>query len=157
MIFLSVSRSYLLSLISPYPPSVLSDTYPIPPQRLTLQNLSKEFTTTYDRIMHRIWNPSENDIELIKNIFTWILHSFRSLKVVELQHALTIHSETKKLNEKALIDEELLLSVCGDIIIVDHESKIIRLVHYTAQKYFQRTKIKTFSATQNTIAKMCLD
>lgn len=125
--------------------------------RLALQNLPKELNTTYDRIMQRIWNQNEEDVELAKNVFTWILHSFRPLKVVELQHALAIHPETKELDEEALIDEELLLSVCGGIIIVDHESRIIRLVHYTAQEYFQRTKIKTFSATQNTIAKVCLD
>ena len=34
MLFLSVFRSYLLSLIFPYSPSVLSNTYPIPPQRI---------------------------------------------------------------------------------------------------------------------------
>jgi hypothetical protein len=35
---------------------------------------------------------------------------------------------------------EDLLSVCAGLVVVDWESAVIRLVHYTTQEYFERIK-----------------
>ena len=36
-------------------------------------------------------------------------------------------------------NSEDLVSVCAGLVVVDHESAVVRLVHYTTQEYFERT------------------
>ena len=43
------------------------------------------------------------------------------------------------LNLRNLTHIDLITSVCAGFVTVDEESDIIRLVHYTAQEYFDQT------------------
>ena len=49
-----------------------------------------------------------------------------------------------------------MVSVCAGLVIVDQESQVIRLVHYTTQDYFQRLRSEIFPTIQLNIAKTCL-
>jgi hypothetical protein len=44
-----------------------------------------------------------------------------------------------ELDETNLPEIEDMISVCADLVTVDGESNIIRLVHYTTQEFFERT------------------
>ncbi|KAI9808033.1 MAG: hypothetical protein M1827_007539 [Pycnora praestabilis] len=60
------------------------------------------------------------------------------------------------IEEDGFPDEDLLLTVCAGIVIIDKESNIIRLVHHTTQEYFERVRFKRFPTAQAIIAKACL-
>jgi ankyrin repeat protein len=49
-----------------------------------------------------------------------------------------------------------IVSVCAGLVVVDQESAIIRLVHYTTQEYFERISSRLNPDGQLEIAKTCL-
>ena len=124
--------------------------------RVALRNLPKELNDTYDEVMNRICGQDAEDVDLAKQVLSWISYAKRPLTVIELQHALAIVAEERELDEDALTDKELLLSVCAGIVTIEHESNIIRLVHYTTQEYFERKRDRLFPNAQTTIALRCL-
>jgi hypothetical protein len=75
---------------------------------------------------------------------------------LELQHALAITDGASALNERNLTETGLMVSVCVGLVIIDKESDIIRLVHYTTQEYFERMQNLWFPHTQRDIATTCV-
>ena len=53
-------------------------------------------------------------------------------------------------------DVEDVISVCAGLVAVDEESKIIRLVHYTTQEFFERVRLKWSPNAPQEIASACL-
>lgn len=49
-----------------------------------------------------------------------------------------------------------IVSACAGLVVVDQESAIVRLVHYTTQKYFERISSRLNPDGQLEIAKTCL-
>lgn len=49
-----------------------------------------------------------------------------------------------------------MTSLCAGLVIVDKQSHVIRLVHYTTQEYFERIRINQFPNAQAEIARTCL-
>jgi hypothetical protein len=54
----------------------------------------------------------------------------------------SIEPGDKALDSDDIYDVEGVISVCAGLVTVDEESNIIRLVHYTTQEYFERTRLK---------------
>jgi ankyrin repeat protein len=110
----------------------------------------------YEKTMERIRDQNQDCRELAERILSWLSYAFRLLTVDELRHALAVKSGTHYLNRDRLIPEKRLVSVCAGLVIIDRESNIIRLVHYTAQEYFERIRMARFPNAQATIATACL-
>jgi ankyrin repeat protein len=53
-------------------------------------------------------------------------------------------------------DSEDIVSVCAGLVVVDQESALIRLVHYTTQEFFERTGNAWVPDSQLHIARTCL-
>jgi hypothetical protein len=96
--------------------------------RRALEILPKEMNGTYDVAMERIEQQNEDDKELAKQVFSWITHACRPLSIKELQHALAVMPGMTSMDPDAIIDEEILTSVCAGLIVIDEESSIVRLV-----------------------------
>ena len=124
--------------------------------RMTLNNLPKELDDTYDEAMKRIRSQDGGDVELAEKVLYWISYAVRPLTVSEIQHALATEPGDVGLDEEALPDEDLLVSVCAGLVTIDQKSNIIRLVHYTTQQYFERTRMVRFPDAQTIIATTCL-
>jgi Ankyrin repeats (3 copies)/Ankyrin repeats (many copies) len=124
--------------------------------RKALENLPKELDDTYDEAMQRIWSQDEGDAKLAEQVLSWISYAFRPLTIIELQHALAVEPGSEDIDEDALPDEDILVSVCAGLVTIDQESKIIRLVHYTTQEYFERNRMTRFPNAQTSIATACL-
>jgi hypothetical protein len=86
---------------------------------------------------------------MIQSIGSEIRSTKRTLK---LRHALAVEPGTRKLDKTNLCPVKDMVSSCAGLVIVD--SNIIRLVHYTAQEYFQRRGLKSFE--DKIIATSCL-
>lgn len=107
--------------------------------------------------MYRIGSQNEDDAQLGKKVISWISHAKRPLTVAEMQHAVKIESNTTKIEKFDLISQDILVSVCAGIVTVDKESNIIRLVHYSAQEYFQKSgSQKFFPDSEHQLANACL-
>lgn len=100
--------------------------------RQALEDLSNELDDTYDEAMHRINNQDKEDARLANRVLSWVSYALRPLTVTELQHALAVVFEESIPDDEALIDEDLLVSLCAGLIVIDVEGKTVRLVQYTA-------------------------
>lgn len=74
----------------------------------------------------------------------WISNALRPLKLDELKEALAVRPEDHELDEEAIPEEALIVSVSAGLITIDPESETIRLVHFTVEEYFRGSKHKWF-------------
>jgi hypothetical protein len=94
----------------------------------------------YKDVIERINRQQPGFLRLAEKVLSWITCAKRPLTTSELQHALAIVVGDSKLNEDNLERIEIIVSVCAGLVTVNEESRIIRLVHYTTQEYFERTQ-----------------
>ena len=124
--------------------------------RLALENLPPELDETYNDALARINSQDKEDTRIAHQVLAWITHATRPLTMKQLQHALSVEPEQTDLDEETFIDEELLISTCLGLITVDYTSKEVRLVHYTAQKYFEHRLLELMPDSHLCIASTCL-
>jgi ankyrin repeat protein len=106
--------------------------------------------------MQRIKNQDEYDAQLAEKTLYWISFSMRPLTIREIQHALAVTPEDTDFDDEALPHQDILVSVCAGLVTIDHESCVIRLVHYTTQQYFERIRQTRFPYGQMNVATCCL-
>ncbi len=109
----------------------------------------------YDEAMERIEGQMPGLRDLAKRVLSWITCARVPLKVLELQHALAVEFDEEELDEENLHDPGVMVSVCAGLVTVDDESRIIRLVHYTTQEYFEDTQVRWFPDAHLDMAKTC--
>jgi hypothetical protein len=90
--------------------------------------------------MERIEGQIVDAKVLAKQVLSWITCAKRTLTTFELQHALAVETGEPELDRENLPEIEDMVSVCAGLVTVDKESRVIRLIHYTTQEYFERTQ-----------------
>ena len=100
---------------------------------------SEAYDYAYKEAMERIEGQIADSKGLAKDVLSWITCAKNPFTTLELQHALAVEIGAPELDEDNLPEIEDMVSVCAGLVIVDKESDIIRLIHYTTQEYFQRT------------------
>ena len=68
----------------------------------------------------------------------------RSLTTLELQHLLAVEVGEAELDNQNISERLTIISFGARLAIVDEESDIISLIHYTTQEYFERTRMQWF-------------
>ena len=124
--------------------------------RTALQNLPEKLDRTYNEAMERIRSQNKEDVDLAQRVLSWISFALRPLTVAEMRHAISVQPDQTSMDEDDLIDEEILVSVCAGLVVIDQESEVIRLIHYTTQDYFDRNRQTQFPDGQTDITKSCL-
>jgi ankyrin repeat protein len=127
--------------------------------RTTLQNLptgSEAYDYAYDEAMARIEAQLQDEKILAKQVLQWISTAVQPLKTVELEHALAIEIGESCLDEDNICAAEDMVSVCAGLVTIDPESGIVRLVHFTTQQYFDRSRSKWFGDANMDITKACM-
>ena len=107
----------------------------------TLSKFSKGSTAlddAYGGAIQRIEGQLSGDLERAKKVLCWITYAKRPLNTAEIRCALAVEPEEVELDSENVPEIEDLVSVCAGLVEVDPESAVIRLVHYTAQEYFER-------------------
>lgn len=102
-----------------------------------LEKLPSSLDETYRDILERISKQSEVDYSLAWKVLGWITNAKEPLKAKALQHVIAIKPNATTLDDGDLTDVEDLVLVCAGIVTVDRESGIVRLVHYTTQRYLE--------------------
>ncbi|EMD88006.1 hypothetical protein COCC4DRAFT_51902 [Bipolaris maydis ATCC 48331] len=127
--------------------------------RLTLAKLSKgsaALDDAYKKAIQRIEGQLSGDYELAKTVLSWITYAKRPLTTTEICCALAVEPSDAELDPENVPDVEDLLSVCAGLVVVDQESAVIRLVHYTTQEYLERIQNKWNPGGQLNMASTCL-
>lgn len=106
--------------------------------------------------MTRIETQAGPQKELAKQVLSWITCAKRPLTISELQHALAIEVGDSSLDMENIPSIQDIVSVTAGLVAVDQESNILRLVHYTAQQYFERTRNRWFPTAERDIATACV-
>ena len=78
------------------------------------------------------------------------------MTIGELQYALAVEPNDPDMNEEALPGEDIMVPACAGLVTINQESNIIRLVHYTAQGYLERTRMGLFPTAQMELTRICL-
>ncbi|UKZ81806.1 hypothetical protein TrVFT333_009580 [Trichoderma virens FT-333] len=123
-----------------------------------LKNLptgSGSYDYAYSDAMNRINQQISSRSELAIHVLSWITHAKRPLSVIELQHALGVEIGEDTFDKENIPQVEDILSTTVGLVTIDEKSKIIRLVHYTTQEFFERTKKKWLPDAETYIADVC--
>lgn len=121
-----------------------------------LQNLPPGLDEIYGQAMIRIQSQGGGSRELAMKILSWIVHARRVLSTAELQHAVAVEPGKFKLNQDLIPNLDIIGSICAGLIAMDLESHAVRLVHYTAQEYFDRRQGYWFPDAETHIATTCI-
>ncbi|KAJ6517627.1 ankyrin repeat-containing domain protein, partial [Mycena vulgaris] len=124
--------------------------------RDALQNLPTDLKHTYDEAMHRIHSQNKDDKELALQALTWVAYAKRPLSVGELQEAMAIEPDGTTLDADNLLDINIVLSVCAGLLIIDEAMSVVRLIHYTAQSFFDNIGPVQFPNADTWITSQCL-
>ncbi|KAB8225326.1 hypothetical protein BDV33DRAFT_231663 [Aspergillus novoparasiticus] len=131
--------------------------------RKALRNALKRLPTgtdavnsAYKNVMSRIEGQVADQIELAKNVLAWVVCARQQMTVLQLQHALAVEIGENYLDQDNLPEIEDMVSVCAGLITADARSGIVRLVHHTAQRYFEQTWMDWFPDAHSKIAATCI-
>ncbi|KAJ6521585.1 hypothetical protein B0H19DRAFT_973913, partial [Mycena capillaripes] len=124
--------------------------------REALKTLPKTLNDSYDEAMNRIQSQNKEDRNIAHSTLTWVVNAKRPLTVAELQVALAVEVDDQQLNEDNLLEIETMLSVCAGLVILDEQSDVVRLVHYTTQEYFDSIQQYQFPDAQTEITRTLL-
>ena len=121
----------------------------------TLGRTSQDLYETYENSLTRIQSQSASRSRLGMSTLSWIFHAARPLKLPELLDAVAIRPGQSVLNSRYKPSARLLLSCCMGLVTIDQHSSDVRLVHYSAQEYFEITASALFPSGQEDISAAC--
>lgn len=129
--------------------------------RLSLEKLPTGIRSIYDAAFDRICSQNEECVKLALRVLCWLSHATMPLEIRQLQHGLAVmdlDKDESEVEDEALPDVELMLSVCAGLVRVDNESNTTQLVHYTTQEYLDQSDIRNtyFPTGHVDIANACL-
>ncbi|RJE24666.1 Ankyrin repeat protein [Aspergillus sclerotialis] len=123
----------------------------------SLKTLPGRLDDLYDDAMQRL--RSSPTAQLALRVISWIVHSFRPLRFIELQHAVAIdelEEDDKDIPDDCLTDQTLIINACVGLIRIDMESQTIGLVHYTTYDYFKQKGSVYFPNAQMDLGVACM-
>ncbi|KAJ6563577.1 hypothetical protein DFH09DRAFT_1476179 [Mycena vulgaris] len=151
-----VGRSDGMFLLAKLHIMSLTERHTVKAVREALKNMPSDLQNTYDEVMARINQQSDDDRKLALSALSWISNAKRFLRVPELREALAVEPGTTALDPDNLLDMDIVLSVCAGLIIVDQVDGIVRLIHYTTQRYLDRIQASHFPSAQTDITAACM-
>ena len=98
---------------------------------------AKAVDAAYGEALERIDRQLEGFRNLARRVLTLITYAYRPLSVLALREALAVEPGDSVLYDEALPEEEDIVEYCSGLVLIDHESKVVRLVHYTLQEIFR--------------------
>ncbi|KAF5585334.1 purine and uridine phosphorylase [Fusarium subglutinans] len=117
---------------------------------------SDAYYDAYYIAMERVTSQQPGHKDLAIQVLSWITCARRPLTIQELRHALAVEVGTEELDMDASPDTDIILQVCIGLVTVDKSDSIIRLVHYTTQEYFDKTRETWFPKAESYITTTCV-
>lgn len=94
---------------------------------------------------------------LAKQALMIVVCAREALHTEDLTYALSVEPDSEALEHDNIPDIEDVAGICAGLIVIDKESNIVKLVHKSAQEYFERNQSRWFPKASETIARLCLN
>ncbi|KAF4811203.1 Ankyrin-1 [Colletotrichum tropicale] len=122
------------------------------------QNGPHTLDHAYDQAVGRVRSQPRNLHQLATKVICWITHAIEPLTISELQHALAVEPGDTDLDFSGWREADVILSVCAGLVTVDDEARIVRLIHFMTQEYFQRPSksVQFFGDTKSFLSRVCV-
>ncbi|TFK27259.1 ankyrin [Coprinopsis marcescibilis] len=120
----------------------------------SLDRLPKGVEAMYTSTMERI--EQQADPLLATRALMWLVHALESMTIDDLRYALATDSVTFQHDSDLLVDAESLVSLCCGLITLEPQSKLVRLVHYTAKDFLEPYLRKDYPEPHALIASGCV-
>jgi hypothetical protein len=102
--------------------------------RKVLRNLPRDLGETYERLLLRI--QGEEIRQFIHRMFEWIIFAKRPLVTEELREAIAFTPDDTQWDAGKIPNDLLrLVRISGHLVMVDEETEVVQLAHYTVQQY----------------------
>jgi ankyrin repeat protein len=105
------------------------------------KSMNDSMDPTHDRIMEAILDQPKACASRATQTLACLVTAQRIMTIKELQIAVSLKADMTKLDTLALPDDEKLVDSCFGLVVMDDNTKAVRLVHFTAQDYLNRKKI----------------
>ncbi|OPB44479.1 hypothetical protein A0O28_0027980 [Trichoderma guizhouense] len=149
-----LARLYIDSLVGKRSPAAL---------RLALKKLRENsgnglipLYKAYDEAIERIQHQKGDLPYDALLILSWVDKARKQLTIQELQEALAVQVATSALDKDNIPTIDHITQACAPLVVVDRESKIIRLAHYTLQEYFENPDNTLLGEAHVTITNICM-
>ncbi|KAK6985004.1 ankyrin [Favolaschia claudopus] len=109
-----------------------------------LETLPTDLNHTYKNILNRIEGLHDTQKEIAQSALVWVANAKRPLTAVELCEAIAIEPGTTTLNKDNIAGIQVIIHLCTGLIILDEQSSLVRMVHFTAQDYLDRIQSQKF-------------
>jgi hypothetical protein len=96
-----------------------------------LRSLPEDVDEAYQKVLVRIEQQSRSEASLAKRVLSFVVCARRPLSVGELRQALAIEPGMKALDPDRLIDDEIWVSVCAGLVVMDVDLDVVRLIRET--------------------------
>jgi hypothetical protein len=124
--------------------------------RAALRSLSFNIYEVFESSFQRIQNQSGSRQQVAMNTLMWISYARRPLTINELRHALATHVGDRELDMDNMVPVRSIIEGCSGLVVIDHESSTVRLVHFSLQEYLQVRRQALFPGGDSVIAMTCL-
>jgi len=117
--------------------------------RARLGKLPKDLSGVYDEIMSSVKSRPGAGFELATRALKWMLVSRRPLKPQELVAATELNPlstqpgravQSSQPPQGPLLDLELVIHVCGGLVLLDQEAEVMRFAHLSVREYLEVRK-----------------
>ena len=122
-------------------------------RRKALERLPTDLNDSFRGIITRI---RRRPTELGMQALMWIHFAHRPLKLIELQHALSVKESQKEFDADYIPSQKVLLDCCLGLILVDEETLTVRFTHFTIEEYFRINSELEFPNGHSYITETCL-
>ncbi|KAH6916394.1 hypothetical protein BKA70DRAFT_1092729, partial [Coprinopsis sp. MPI-PUGE-AT-0042] len=124
--------------------------------RETLKEFPPSIEDVYRQTWVRISHQSRKHAPLAKAVLVWVLNAARSMTIEELERAVATSPDTHKFTPSRVVPGTTLVSICGGLITVEEESRLVRLVHYTAKGTLEHLLHDAFPHPHTLLAAVCM-
>ena len=113
--------------------------------RKAADSLASDIDDVYSASWERIKAQPKEWVSVAEGTIMWLTYAYRPLRVIELQHALALQRDGETFDNDDIVDEEMIVSVCCGLIVVDKESELVRLVRECDFEYHALQKVDSVS------------
>ncbi|KAH6903976.1 hypothetical protein BKA70DRAFT_1403752 [Coprinopsis sp. MPI-PUGE-AT-0042] len=122
----------------------------------TLEGFPTNIEAIYAKTWERILDQGHKRSNLAKLVLLWITHARGEMTIDTLRHAVATCPETHVFEHKRMVPETLLLSACCGLVSVDEKTRLVRLMHYTAQDAILPRILEFFPVPHAILALVCV-
>lgn len=119
------------------------------------QSMPSDAGSIYVQTLEQIDSQSKSQVQLARKVLCWLVLAKASLTVPELLEAIAIEPDTTKMDPLNRRSAAIVIRVCKGLVVIDKNSQIVRLAHFTLQE-FLAAQITELTSMKLEISKACI-